>query len=124
MAISASRIRTVHGRLGAEAFQAEVRGFLASRWKWGQSGGAAIEAFLREQVDGRDHPEARDLATEVLAELLAAQAPRVTPTPAQRRAIAAGRAAIARGDCVTLDEAEAYVAGHRAERRQGRRHKV
>jgi hypothetical protein len=45
-------------------------------------------------------------------------------TPAQLRAIEAGRAAIRRGDFVTLEEAEAYVARQRAKPHQGGRHKV
>ena len=45
-------------------------------------------------------------------------------TPAQLRAIEEGRAAIRRGDLVTLDEAEAYVARQRSKPAQGRRHKV
>jgi predicted transcriptional regulator len=43
-------------------------------------------------------------------------------TAAQRRAIEAGRAAIARGDYVTLDELKAHVARHRLRSRaKGRR---
>lgn len=45
-------------------------------------------------------------------------------TPGQLKAIEAGRAAIRRGDYVTLKEAEAYVARQRAKSPQGRRHKV
>ncbi len=45
-------------------------------------------------------------------------------TPAQLRAIEAGRAAIRRGDYVSLEEAEEYVARQRAKPAQGRRHKV
>ena len=45
-------------------------------------------------------------------------------TPKQLKAIEAGRAAIRRGDYVTLEEAETYVASQRAKPRQGRRHKV
>ena len=41
-------------------------------------------------------------------------------TPAQLRAIEAGRAAIRRGDYVTLEEAEAYVARERSKPAQGR----
>jgi hypothetical protein len=45
-------------------------------------------------------------------------------TPDELRAIEAGRAAIRRGDYVSLAEAEAYVARKRAKSPQGRRHKV
>ena len=45
-------------------------------------------------------------------------------TREQARAVEAGRAAIRRGDYVTLEEAEAYVARERAERDQGGRHKT
>ena len=43
-------------------------------------------------------------------------------TPAQLRAREAGRAALRRGDYVSLQEAEEYVA--RSKSYQGRRHKV
>jgi hypothetical protein len=46
------------------------------------------------------------------------------PTREQERAIEAGRGAIRRGDYVTLQEAEAYVARERAQRRQGGHHEV
>ena len=45
-------------------------------------------------------------------------------TPAQLRAIEAGRAAHRRGDFVSLEEAEEYVARQRSKSSQGRRHKV
>ena len=45
-------------------------------------------------------------------------------TPAQLRAIEAGRAAIRRGDYVSLEEAEKYVARERAKPTQGRRNKI
>ena len=45
-------------------------------------------------------------------------------TPTQLRAIEAGRAALRRGDYVSLEEAEEYVARQRSKSSQGRRHKV
>jgi hypothetical protein len=58
------------------------------------------------------------------------QSPREVPwtprpiTLAQLRAIEAGRAALRRGDYVSLEEAEVYVARHRSKSSQGRCHKV
>lgn len=71
----------------------------------------------------QEHRTRSELMRETLRTYFSSRIPEEAPTTAELRAIRRGRAAIARGDYVTLDELRHEVgAAHRRSRKRKNRH--